>query len=299
MELSQLRYFCEVARTQHMTQSARNLHISQPALTRSIHRLEEDLNVALFERTGRRIRITPEGSRFYDRIAAAVGLVDDAVADAQSFAEDQRRTVRVNVLSASGVTVDAIAAFADERSEIAIEVVQNTDDSLCDLRIDTMNAESSTSLRAEDFAEETLFREAIGLAVPLESHYEDKVDLTSLASERFICLAGSRRFRGLCDALCAERGFVPKIGFESDNPAVVKKMVALGLGVGFWPRFSWGCLEGSGARWVPLTEEGFERVISVGLSARSSEKIPAREFYDLLVDAFTRAASLAIGGASE
>lgn len=299
MELSQLRYFCEVARTEHMTQSARNLHISQPALTRSIHRLEEELNVALFERAGRRIRLTLEGARFYDRVSAAVGLVDEAVADVQGFADEQTRTVRVNVLSASGVTVDAIAAFIDKRGEVAVEVVQNADDSLCDLRIDTMSAGAGRSSCTEDFAEETLLCEAIGLAVPLESDYGNKVDLASLASERFICLAGSRRFRGLCDALCAERGFAPKVGFESDNPAVVKKMVALGLGIGFWPRFSWGCLEGSGARWVPLAEEGFERVISIGLSVRGSKKDSARELYGLLVDDFARAASLAIGDAPE
>ena len=45
MEITQLKYFLEVAKTQHMTQSAQKLHIAQPALTQSIHRLEKELGV--------------------------------------------------------------------------------------------------------------------------------------------------------------------------------------------------------------------------------------------------------------
>ncbi len=52
MELTQIRYFLEVADTKHMTNSAKNLHITQPALTQAIRRLEEDLGVPLFAAKG-------------------------------------------------------------------------------------------------------------------------------------------------------------------------------------------------------------------------------------------------------
>lgn len=61
MELAQIRYFLEVARTKHMTNSARNLHITQPALTQAIHRLENDLGVPLFVPKGRNIMLTEYG----------------------------------------------------------------------------------------------------------------------------------------------------------------------------------------------------------------------------------------------
>ena len=55
MEITQMKYFLEVAKTQHMTQSANKLHIAQPALTQSIHRLENELGVPLFLHKGRNI----------------------------------------------------------------------------------------------------------------------------------------------------------------------------------------------------------------------------------------------------
>ena len=64
MELQQLRYFDEVARTQHVTNSAKKLNVAQPALTQSIRRLERELGVTLFERVGRNVRLTACATRF-------------------------------------------------------------------------------------------------------------------------------------------------------------------------------------------------------------------------------------------
>lgn len=61
MELMQIRYFLEAAKTKHMTNSARNLHITQPALTQAIRRLENDLGVPLFTAKGRNIVLTEYG----------------------------------------------------------------------------------------------------------------------------------------------------------------------------------------------------------------------------------------------
>lgn len=69
MELLQLRYFHEVAQTQHMTNSAKRLGVAQPALTQAIRRLEGELDAKLFERAGRNIRLTPCGEALEAKVA--------------------------------------------------------------------------------------------------------------------------------------------------------------------------------------------------------------------------------------
>ena len=57
MELLQLKYFQTVARLEHMTKAAEELHIAQPSLSKTIARLEKDLGVPLFDRQGRQITL--------------------------------------------------------------------------------------------------------------------------------------------------------------------------------------------------------------------------------------------------
>ena len=74
MELLQLRYFHEVAQTQHMTNSAKRLGVAQPALTQAIRRLEGELDAKLFERVGRNIRLTPCGEALEAIMLICFGL---------------------------------------------------------------------------------------------------------------------------------------------------------------------------------------------------------------------------------
>lgn len=72
MELLQLQYFLAVARLEHMTEAARNLHVTQSSLSKTIQRLEEDLGVPLFDRVGRKLRLNESGSRFLRRTERAL-----------------------------------------------------------------------------------------------------------------------------------------------------------------------------------------------------------------------------------
>ena len=68
MELYQLRYFLEVAREQHVRNSAEKLHVSQPAVTNAIHRMENELGVPLFVPHGRSIMLSPYGKMLYEEL---------------------------------------------------------------------------------------------------------------------------------------------------------------------------------------------------------------------------------------
>ena len=105
MELQQLRYFDEVARTQHVTNSAKKLNVAQPALTQSIRRLERELGVTLFERVGRNVRLTACGEALQKRIAPLLAALDELPEELAVVAGQQRAAVHLAIESASGLEI--------------------------------------------------------------------------------------------------------------------------------------------------------------------------------------------------
>lgn len=282
MELLQLKYFLAVAESEHMTNTAKQLHIAQPALTQSIHRLEQELGVSLFERAGRGIHLSPAGAYVRDRVKPAMETLENVVRDVQLFQQGEQGVVRVGVHAASGVAIDGIAAYSELNPHVSFEITQDERERHRDVIVTTITPRGSSTV--ENAVEKTPFSERIGIAVPAGSTLGDTASLADFASERFIALAGSRRFREVCDTFCARRAFTPHIAFESDNPLVVKKMIGLGLGVGFWPDHSWGDLDPASCRLVHLRETEFTRDVIVAKTSRCTPDSEAQRFYEFLLN---------------
>ena len=64
MEIRQLRYFLDIARTEHLTESARNLFVTQSTVSHSLRQLEDELGVRLFDRLGRGLKLSQAGAAF-------------------------------------------------------------------------------------------------------------------------------------------------------------------------------------------------------------------------------------------
>ena len=78
---------------------------------------------------------------------------------------------------------------------------------------------------------------------------------------------------------------MPRVAFESDSPAVVKNMIGLGLGVGFWPERSWGGLDDSSARLASIADAPFARTIEIAPTSGPLSK-EAAAFHGFLVSFF-------------
>ena len=284
MELLQLRYFHEVAQTQHMTNSAKRLGVAQPALTQAIRRLEGELDAKLFERVGRNIRLTPCGEALEDKVAPLLAAFDEIPSAIAQAKGQERNTVRIDVEAATTMTVDAIAAFRATVPQAAFVINQANSKARWDVRVRT---EAHGGAAMPDARTSEVFRERICLAVPKAQANGEPIRLADFAGAPFVCLAGTRGFRGVCDELCLKTGFAPNVVFESDSPDVVRKFIALGLGVGFWPERSWGALEGSEVVLAPIADAGFERDIVVE-TAKHPLGQKAAEFHAFLLEFIRR-----------
>lgn len=120
MELRQLRYFLVVADELHFGRAAERLHITQPPLTVAIKGLERELGVQLFDRTTRRVTLTPAGQTYRDRVSAAVTDLDSAAGDVADVAAGKSGRIKVGFVSSASYTTvpEAIRAFRQHRPRV-------------------------------------------------------------------------------------------------------------------------------------------------------------------------------------
>ena len=114
MEITQLRYFLEVASTQHITKSAEKLHIAQPALSQSIKRLEDSLGVPLFVSKGRNIKLTRYGEYLQTKAKPLIEDFDAIPNQLKRIANIDNTTIHINVLAASSMVTEAIIKFKED-----------------------------------------------------------------------------------------------------------------------------------------------------------------------------------------
>ena len=281
MEFSQLKYFMEVARLQHITKASKHMHVAQPSITKSIRKLEEELDVVLIQKKGRNIELTDIGKALYEYLEEPMKKIEDIPQIIQEAQKEIERTIRLNVLAASRLVTDAIIEYKKEYPHINFSIVQNEKNHNCDIRIATMMEpdKNKTSLSY-------VFVEDILLAVPKNSVYATKKDfcLKDVREEGFISLAGHRKFRNICDRFCLEQGFVPKVIFESDNPTAVRNLIEAGIGIGFWPEYTWQDA-GEGVVLLSLQEEKFQRQFQIQMV---NENPAVEQFYTYLIQYFQK-----------
>lgn len=103
MNLSQLYYFSKLSELEHFSKAAKELYITQPSLSHAIKSLETELGVRLFEREGRRMRLTPFGKEFAIYVKRGLREIDKGVELAQEFNGKLGGTVNVGaVLTVQG-----------------------------------------------------------------------------------------------------------------------------------------------------------------------------------------------------
>lgn len=95
MELRHLRYFIAVAEQENVSRAALKLHVSQPALSRQIHDLEDELGFALLERTAKSVRLTEAGRTFLEEARGIIQLSQQAVRNARAVATGEHGQLRV------------------------------------------------------------------------------------------------------------------------------------------------------------------------------------------------------------
>ena len=282
MELMQLRYFYAAAEYGHITKAAQKLNIAQPALTQSIKRLEGELGVKLFERQGRSVVLSRCGEYLYKQLEGVLGTLDHVPYELKRIAEIEENTIHINIIAASLIVTELIIEYKRINPEVKFHLHQNEDDENCSCTVTTACDGIEPVIPAGCMSRR--FAEEIRLAVPSDSHYAGcgSVSLRSISDEGFISLHGKQPFHKICEMLCRSSGFTPNVIFESDSPSTVRDLIGSGMGIGFWPSFSWGSINQGNVTLVPIEAPKSIREIIVVCNDTQSQA--AINFYEFLCE---------------
>lgn len=235
----------------------------------------------LFYRSGRNIALTTYGEALQNALTPVLKTLHQIPTQLQQMALEREKTIRLNVLAASTLVTQALISYKKDHDGLHFRLIQNSQCEDADITVFTrenFQIPTDTKERYE------LFKERIFLAVPHNSPYasEESVRLQDFAHEDFISLSGSRSIRTICDRYCMQAGFVPHIIYESDSPDTVKNLIASGLGVGFWPHYTWGMDSMEQIRLLPIAEPTCQRAIILQLHRHARGQEAVCSFYAFL-----------------
>lgn len=239
MDLLQLKYFQTVARTEHMTKAAQELHISQPALSVTIGRLEEELGVPLFDRIGRQIFLNVFGKAFLKRVDTALGELEVGKQEIADLAGLERGSVSLATTTLTRLS-ELLAPFLSIYPHISFRITQASTEELKVQLLEKGEIDfclTSSAINQLGICSLPLMTEEIVLAVPSTHRLKDshRIHLSEVANDPFICLKPGYSFRKITDDFCRKAGFIPNIVCEGDEPAAISGLVRAGLGVAFLP----------------------------------------------------------------
>ena len=247
MELRHLRYFVAVGEDQHYGRAAQRLRVAQPALSRQIQDLEEEIGFKLFDRLSRGVKISAAGKLFLEDARRILQQVNEATTRAARVAHGKSGTLRIGFTESAswhGVVPDSFRQFRQQQPEAELQLNPSTS-------LEQIEAVGSGRLDAgfvynvfdASKADRELDKVQVGtqniaLAAP-KGHPLTKLKklrLRDMVDASFIWFP-RRESPAFYDRLMREcfRGGLktPRIVQEAVNEATILSLVSHGLGVGF------------------------------------------------------------------
>lgn len=264
MELLQLQYFIAVARLEHMTEAAHRLHVTQSSLSKTIQRLEEDLGVPLFDRSGRKLRLSEPGRRFLPRAEKALFELEQGRQELKDLSGVESNTLKLAVTTASTLP-GILQAFRRKLPDIHFHVQMLSMQEMIALlqRGEVDFCLSSPPVRGEDLECQVVCNDHIYLAVPAGHPLAERksLSLIELKNEWFVGVKPGYGIRDLVDPVCQASGFLPHYVYEGDEPARLIDLVEAGIGLAFIPGTARN--KHDHIRLIPLEDERLVREIAL------------------------------------
>jgi DNA-binding transcriptional LysR family regulator len=278
MELRHLRYFVAVAEEENVTRAAEKLHVSQPALSRQVRDLEDELGISLLERKAHSVELTDAGRMFLEEARAVLQRAEQAVKAVRTKAGGKETELQAGYAPSLTVEILPQAMRAFEKKFPAVRVILHdlsTEEMLDQLRAEKLDVAlgvraSPKMLRGLRFIELACY--PICLAVPPTHRLARarSVPLAELQRERLIGYSktGYPEYHEQMQVLLTSRGQKQWIAEDHDSVTSLIAGIEAGQGVALVPSCL-RCMVGPRLKLMPLKPRGPE--IIVGATVRMGE----------------------------
>ncbi|KRE33947.1 LysR family transcriptional regulator [Paenibacillus sp. Soil522] len=275
MELQQIEYFIAVAKLEHMTKAAKELSLSQPALSRSIAVLEKELGVVLFERSGRNLVLNRYGRLFFERAKLILKQIEMVKQDIANQIDPSTGIISLSFLHMLGAQLipSLLGSFRQRYTDIRFELHQSSNHELMTL---ISNSDCDFGITTPEFVNEPFFWHLIGnselfLVLPLNHQWVNKssISLKELQEEPYIGLKPSCGLSFTINKLFETTQIQPNTVFHVDELDTVAGLVSAGFGVALLPK-TLG-LQNHPLIWVKVEEPECE--LSIGVVWKKDKRL--------------------------
>lgn len=285
MEMSQIRYALAAAKTLNFTKAAADCHVSQPALTKAIKTLEEELGAPIFHREGKRILLSDFGRSMLPHLRHIADEAEAARMLAENFRLLHEVPIRLGLMSTIGpVRLSRLLAhFQTTYAGVEVAVSEGGVEDL-KARLDAGELDLAVLNPMEGLGDGfnalPLYTERYVVILPPEHALatRDAIALSDLSGERYVDRL-SCEMREMVMGVCKDRAIELYARFRSEREDWVQAMVMARIGFAFMPEYAVTLPE---LLRRPLVEPAVERTVAL-------ISVPGRPFSPA-VAAFTRAA---------
>ncbi len=291
MDLKQLRAFVTVAETGNVTRASTLLNLVQPAVSRQLRLLEEDVGIELFERGRHGMQLTPSGKTLLDYARRILNEVARAKAEIRPADRPVAGIVSIGLLASTSdllatlLVAEVHRLYPDIRLRLTIGYAGHLQDWLEAGDLDAAlvyGQKENAALHVKAVIEENLWVVAPGAARLTRRR---PVPLARVARERFVLPAASRGLRALIEHAVAQAGLELKVAAETNSVNVQKELVMQGHGwtilpaVGVQRELEAGLLSAA-----PLAAPGLARTIVLAAPSSRQATAPVRCVVGVLMD---------------
>jgi DNA-binding transcriptional LysR family regulator len=281
LELRRLRLLSELSRRGTIAEVARTVGYTPSAVSQALAQLERDAGVALLERDGRRVRLTPTARALVRRADRALAELDAAEAELAEAEGAVRGRLTIGSFPSAGMelVLPAIARLRERHPELSCVVREHeNEDGIPLLRageLDLLISESYDNVKGGPVGgleSRLLVTEPMLLVLPETHPGAEPIPLRDLREADWIGGLPGTQFADALEAACRSAGFMPRITHRADEASLYQSIAGAGLGVGMLGALA--CVPATGVRYAAPTEPAPRRLVSA-LLRRGAGRRPA------------------------